>query len=225
MESNNLEKFEFNGDWTTTPAVSIRTAFDNAANDQHKLPEWVLELKGMSGKKYRKFVNNLLGSLTDVRYLEIGVWAGSTACAALYGNRLRAVCADNWSGFGGPKDLFFSNIDKLKSPDIDFSFIENDFRAIDYNNIGKFNCYMFDGPHSEQDQYDALNLAMPALDDEFIFIVDDWNYTNVSNGTMSAINNLKLNVIADIKILTQYDPPHYEGSDWHNGYGIFLIKK
>jgi hypothetical protein len=48
---------------------------------------------------------------------------------------------------------------------ISFRFIEDDFRKINYTDIGKFNVYLFDGPHDEEDQYDGIALAQPALDD------------------------------------------------------------
>ncbi|MCJ2134786.1 hypothetical protein MKK69_12070 [Methylobacterium sp. J-026] len=73
---------------------------------QHKLSDPVLLMEGMSGKKYRIFINNLLSSLPDARYLEIGTWAGSTVCAAMYGNKAKVTCVDNWSLFGGASRPF-----------------------------------------------------------------------------------------------------------------------
>jgi hypothetical protein len=67
------------------------------------LPEWIAKMSGMSGKKYRYFINTLVAALGNARYLEIGTWTGSTACSAMSGNRLTALCVDNWSLFGGPK--------------------------------------------------------------------------------------------------------------------------
>ena len=43
------------------------------------------------------------GSFDDARYSEVGVWKGSTLCSAIYGNKVRALAADNWSGFGRSK--------------------------------------------------------------------------------------------------------------------------
>jgi hypothetical protein len=64
------------------------------------------------------------------------------------------------------------------SDNIDFTVIEKDFRQVDYSSIGKYNVYFFDGPHEEQDQYDAV-IAQPALDLTYILIVDDYNYSKV----------------------------------------------
>ena len=86
----------------------------------------------MSGQKYRAFINNLVRSCPNPRYLEVGSWAGSTATAALSGNRASALCIDNWSQYGGPKDQFFQNIKKVLSEKIQFKFMERDFRSVDY---------------------------------------------------------------------------------------------
>ena len=64
----------------------------------------------MSGRRYRLFVNAFLSGLQDARYLEIGAWAGSTFCSAIYGHAVRAVAIDDWSEFGGLRETFFANL-------------------------------------------------------------------------------------------------------------------
>lgn len=222
---------DFFGDWDDDLAVKIQNAWFDSISLTHKLPDWIRYMEGASGKKYRYFINNLISSLEEPRYLEIGTWAGSTACSALYGNKLTAVCVDNWSEFGGPRDKFFTNIDRVKSDDIDFKFIEDDFNRIDYDKIGKFNVYMYDGDHSELNQFNGINKVLPALDDTFILIVDDWNWQRVRDGTFKAIEVNSLKISSSIQIKTQQQEvwwaPDVNGpySDWHNGYFIAIIKK
>ena len=207
----------------------LNNAFDRALALDGKVSDRVMDLEGMSGKNYRLFINNLIGSLPDARYLEVGCWAGSTACSAMEGNRVRMLCIDNWTEFGGPKDLFAANIEATLSPVVEFHFLESDFRAVDYSRIGKYNCYLFDGPHERQDQYDGLNLALPALDDEFVFLVDDWNWVAVRDGTMEAIANVGLKIKSAIEVRTTQTNGHSEihgkASDWHNGYFLSVLEK
>ena len=73
-------------------------------------------IEGMSGKLYRFFINTLVRQLGDAAYLEVGSWAGSTLCSAIHDNKVRAVAIDNWSQFGGPKDLFFKNLRTFTTP-------------------------------------------------------------------------------------------------------------
>jgi len=179
----------------------------------------------MSGRKYRYWINNFISIEEAPRYLEVGSWAGSTACSAIFENKLSLTCIDNWSEFGGPKDRFLKNTLKCSNSKTEFNFIESDFRKVDYTNIGKFNVYLFDGPHLEEDQYDGIKVALPALDETFTLIVDDWNWKRVQNGTIRAINDFNLKVHCSITIKTTKNPCQKEVTDWHNGYFIALCSK
>lgn len=209
---------------------AVQLSYENALSYQSSISDWVLKINGMSGKKYRHFINNLIRNIKDARYLEIGCWKGSTACSALSNNKVKCYLIDNWSEFGGPKEDFISNLDRCKFEcvNIDSHFQEIDFRKVDYSQIGKYNVYLFDGPHTEQDQYDALQVASPALDDEFIFICDDWNWPDVRSGTKRSIKDLNLEILYSIEIRTTDDDSclsGFENSDWHNGYFISVLKK
>ena len=208
---------------------ALRSAFDLEARRAVALPNAVREIEGMSGQRYRDLINALIESLAEPRYLEVGSWAGSTAAAALHANRVTAVCIDNWSQFGGPREQFFDNTRMVLTDDHDFRFIEADFRRVDYHAIGTFNVFLFDGPHTERDQYDGVVLADPALAEDFILIVDDWNWRAVRIGTMRAIADRNWTVEAAIEIRTTMDESHplIQGktSDWHNGYFLAAIRK
>jgi hypothetical protein len=194
-----------------------------------KLPPDLLLMHGMSGRKYRYFINNLIGSMPDARYLEIGTWAGSTLCSAIYGNTVTAFAVDNWSEFGAPVTEFFRGLSYFASETTSISFVTSDFRKVPYGQFGKFNVYFFDGPHSEHEQYLALQIVQDALDDEFVFIVDDWNWEAVRKGTRDAIRDTGLRVSYEIEIRTSLDETHpevrMEKSDWHNGYYIAVLSK
>lgn len=219
----------FRGDIHHPGFTKITDAWLKSLALNHKLPDPLRYMPGMSGKKYRYFINNLVESMPDARYLEIGSWAGSTACSAIYGNKCKITCVDNWSEFGGPKNEFFFHVNHCLTQDISFDFIEQDFRKIDFSSIGKYNIYMFDGPHGEQDQYDGISLVQESLDHQFILIIDDWNYERVRNGTARALLDVGFKNIASIEIITRHDGEHasivQHNSDWHNGYFIALISK
>lgn len=205
----------------------MNDAFNRAQSDYHKLSARVLNMRGMSGRRYRMFINNLVGYLEDARYLEVGSWAGSTVCAAIEGNVISATCIDNWSEFGGPREEFLINVRSTLSTTCNtFRLLEEDFRSVDVENIGKFNIYMFDGPHEEQDQFDGFSLFQHAFDDHLFYIVDDWNWDRVRSGTLAAIEQSKFNVDYSIQVRTSLDgvhaEPRGEQSEWHNGY--FLCK-
>jgi hypothetical protein len=223
-----LPAISLRGDFSAlSESKLVKRSLDQALTNIGGPADFVRAINGMSGQKYRTFINILVGLHLDARYLEIGSWAGSTAAAALYGNTAKAVCIDNWSEFGGPKAEFLANIERVRSPSINFRLIENDFRNVDYTSLGRFNIYFFDGPHQEQDQYEGIMVARPALDRPFVLIVDDWNWRQVRLGTFRAIRDAGYSLASSIEIRTTHDNSHPlisgRESDWHNGYLIAVV--
>jgi hypothetical protein len=209
--------------------ATVKYAFAEALAERGTIDAGVLKIEGMSGRKFRFFLNNLIRLLPDPRYLEVGSWQGSTLCSAINGNTVRATAIDNWSEFGGPRDAFLANVSTFKSPTADLRVIENDFRSVDYSSIGKFNVFLFDGPRGLQDQHDGVSLVMPALDSRFVLLVNDWNWSQVRTGTLQAIVDHKLSLLYGLEIRTTLDNTHAalvrQNSDWHNGCFIAVLQK
>ena len=210
-------------------ARKTRLALDRAMASDSKITKDVLEIRGMSGKKYRHFINNLIESIDNPRYLEVGVYAGSTLCSAIFGNRVTATAIDNWTHTEQPIEGLFTNLARFKGPDARVSFLDRDFRQVDFATLGIHDVYLFDGPHSDTDQYDGVVIAQPALAQEYVLIVDDWNWKTVRNGTWRAIKDLGLrfDVIAEIRTAADGENPPvaFQFSDWHNGYLIAAVSK
>lgn len=222
------------GDGRSPLARHLRRAFDLAMARHAAFDAGLPGFEGVpgaqhriaSGRKYRMLANRLIGELDDARYLEIGSYTGSTLCTATAGNKVVATAIDNWSLFGGPVQLFLRNLARFRGPDAKVTILESDFRAVDYAHIGRFNVYLYDGPHREADHYDAVDLVLPALDETFVLMVDDWDWDQVREGTWRAIRDNGLAVDLAIEVLTTLDSttPAFGGehSDWHNGY-LFAV--
>jgi hypothetical protein len=117
QKSHELPCIAARGSFSADPAgILVNQSLARALANIGGPPDFVRAIDGMSGQKYRTFINNLVGSYPDARYLEIGSWGGSTATAALYGNSVKALCIDNWSQFGGPRTTFFANIERVLCP-------------------------------------------------------------------------------------------------------------
>jgi hypothetical protein len=205
----------------------IETALQNAENHVSKITQDIINMDGMSGTKTRHFYNNLLNT-EDARYLEIGTWKGSTVCSAMCGNKAKVVCIDNWSEFEGPKSEFLINFNKFKG-DNHANFIENDCYKIDVSILPNFNIYLYDGNHTNESHYKALLHYYNCLDDVFIFIVDDWNWQDVRDGTKQSIQKLNLKVLYEKEIRLTWDnshTPQQEAKDtWWNGIYIAILQK
>ena len=211
----------------------IRKSLERALALDSKIPSWIKNLDGLSGKKYRYLINNLIEIFPNPKYLEIGSWLGSTACSAIFLNSLNITCIDNWSenykNIKNQSEVFRNNIQKCSNPNVNFEIIEKDFRIINFSEVGKFNIFFFDGPHHMIDHYDAIKLIQPCLLKKYILIIDDWNWRQVRQGTLDAIKDLKLKIISQLEIKTSQDDlrPIFDSrySEWHNGYSFFVISK
>jgi hypothetical protein len=200
----------------------VTQAFEDADNNLSKLPDDVLMLDGMSGIKTRHFYNNLL-TLEDTRYLEIGTWKGSSVCSAMYNNRAKVLCIDNWSQFGGPRAEFTMNFNRYIGQN-DAFFIEEDCFKIEVGYLPKFNIYMYDGEHSADSQYKALTHYYDCMDDIFIYIVDDWAIEDVRDGTNKAIADLNLTTLYEKHVITEEDGTLGK-TGWWNGIYIGIFSK
>lgn len=205
----------------------VINSIDRAQHNDSKITPEIIALDGMTGIMTRHFYNNLL-SMDDARYLEIGTWKGSSVCAAMCNNSASVIAIDNFSEFGGPRQELLANFNHFRGAN-DATFIEGDSFAMDISEFPKFNIYLYDGDHSEKCQYDALKYYYDHLDDEFIFIVDDWNWQGVRNGTLAAIAKLDFTILYEKRIRLTYDESHtpqpMAHDTWHNGLFVVVLKK
>lgn len=206
---------------------AVLAAFDAPA----ELPPEILAMPGMSGRSYRRFINTLMARLPS--YMEIGSWAGSTLCSALYRNHITALAIDDWSEFEGPAEVFFRRMSACKGRS-KVSFLERDYRTIDYARLAScfdpFAVYLYDGPHSGFCQYQGIVQVQPMLAPCYVQIVDDWNHPHIREATMTAIHNIGLRVNLSIAVRTTMDDTHASGpvrqdSEWHNGVFIAVVEK
>jgi hypothetical protein len=159
--------------------------------------------------------------MPNSKYLEIGVWKGSTFYSALYKNKPQyAVAIDNWSEFNGPKEDFAQTV---KSLETQFEFFCGDCFKIDKALFkSRFNIYFYDGCHSEIAQEMALTYYYDALENEFIFICDDWNAPEAQTGTKKGIEKTGLKILNEWVL-----PARFNGDkeNWWNGLYIIHASK
>jgi hypothetical protein len=201
-------------------AQYITSAIDYSNNKITKLNDKAIRMRGMSSFKIRNLLNKLL-EMPNSKYLEIGVWQGSTFYSALYGNSpATAVAIDNFSHPKSNQKIFLNNLSDVGAK---FDFINNDcFSIKEELNTKNFNIYFYDGDHSEESHYQALTYFYDNLDDEFIYICDDWNWPEVKQGTFRAIKEKNLTIVQE------WDLPSNGNSDkenWWNGLWVTILRK
>lgn len=203
---------------------NLKNSLFYALNNEnpHKVSEEIFNIKGFSGKEYKKFANRLLSRDIVKNYLEIGVWYGSTVIAALKGNenRVNHKVVDNFSQFGSPKNEFTENWNKHLT--CQNTLIDQDCFKIDFEKEGirDIDVYFYDGDHKEEDHYLALKYYYPTMAQQFIYMVDDWGWPAVQQGTIRAINELGLKTHSYVSFYGNED-----ANGWWNGCGLFVFEK
>ena len=194
--------------------------------NRSKLPGAVLALEGFSGAKTRHFYNNIC-SAPWVKYLEVGVWKGSTFASALYGNvHCHATAIDNWSQFAGSAAEFETvALEHIRAP---YTLYDADcFKTVlpdkDYT------VFMFDGLHTYDAQRQAITHFWRNLASVAVVIIDDWNWADVRNGTMDGFVAVGANITYSHEIRYTHDnehtPMHIAKTEFWNGVGVFVIQK
>lgn len=218
---------------------TIASVIWSVNNGQTKLTPYMLAMDGLSGAKNKQFLNGIIEAIPNPVYLEIGVLTGTSFSCALFQNTYeRAYAVDYWKEFDPSLTTHRQEfLDKLTQFNLhDVQLIEKDSFAIDpvAEGIHDVNVYYYDGHHSAESTYKSLMNYLPAMADEFIYIVDDFSFPGDANrhcleverGAMQAITELK----AANKIKLEYSVvcmsernAHKEG--WWCGMFAAHIKK
>jgi predicted O-methyltransferase YrrM len=195
--------------------IDIKLAIEKANEQRSKIDKNTMrQLMGLSSPKVRHLLNNLASQSKN--YLEIGTYLGGTLRGALTGNdHLYAVAIDNFSMMPNKRQMFFDNTAMLK-----FQFIEMDSFQVPLTLFAEpIELYFFDGDHSFESQYKALEYYLPVLAKEFVYVCDDWNMKRIPNATFSAAKNLNLEVVENYDLMCE------QKGEWWNGIGIIKFVK
>jgi len=196
----------------------VDTSIRLADARQSRLDRAAFQARGFTSPKVRHLLNNL-GNLDGLDYLEVGVHRGATFIATNYRNTLSsAVAIDNWSEFdddGTVKTEFLHHCGTLLRPDA-YQFIEQDCFTVTRKQLpAPVNFYFYDGEHSHESQRLALTHFYPMLDDEFLFLVDDYTWKSAKSGTEQAIAELDLDVLFEQELV----------DGWWNGLFVGVLRK
>ena len=208
---------------------SIDAAIKNESKYSHKI-------EGLSSDTVRHFLNNIC-SHEDVKYLEVGVYNGSTFCAAIQGNDITAYAADHWqdknikpvrddiewTGQEGSIDIFIDNVKSNWTDNSNVAILNGDIRTATRENLDqKVNTIFYDADHDGAVQKSCLNHILKYTEDEFILIIDDANFKYVVESAKEFVSENKLEILYERIILTD---ELEDSNSWWNGVVIFVLKK
>lgn len=216
----------------------VKESLEKAENLTSKLDYEVIDFTGMTSPKMKHFLNNIC-SYENVKYLEIGLGTGSTITSSLFKNEhVKSFASDIWLtkkvGENGKEkfeevyDYFLGEMrTKIFSGDCFTINPENFFEG------EKINVYLYDGGHEVEDHFKALEHFLPAMEKQFVLIVDDWNDDRVKKGTEQALKELPVNVLLKEERQAQLNTTSGWWGDvrtdpnvgWWNGLLVLVLEK
>jgi hypothetical protein len=165
-------------------------------------------------------INKCVACMPDDQvFVNIGVYYGFTYLAGIINNpNKQCVAVDNFSQFGGPKEAFLKQFDKVKSSKHIFYNLDY-VKYFKHDHRGSIGLYIYDGEHTYEQQLNGLRIAEPFFSKNCVVIVDDTNWDEPRQATLDFISNS----VNDYEILLDkktYRPGH--PTFWN---GIIIFRK
>ena len=217
---------------TENKIAAIRNAIEKAKNHQSKMDQVAWAVPALSSLKIRHLMNNL-GAIST-RYFECGVHKGGLFCSTIRNNDnlLYATANDSFASDETSDDKawpqFTANGAKCKSPETEFAVIVGDTFEVDPSIIvGPIDLYLFDADHGYESQRKAMTHFLPAMADEFIVCVDDWQYGDVKVATMEGLHESRCTILFQEELVNPepYTEDQHLNDLWWRGYAVFLLRK
>ena len=196
-----------------------------------KDPSAYYNVEGLTSPRVRHFLNNLCSQEGAV-YLEVGVYAGSTFCAAVQNNDMVAAYAnDNWSQPNlqparDDMDLALENVTvdtfvKNLQENITTDSLDFDIKVLngDSSQLGKkdfeqdVNVIFYDGDNDQLKMIEFYTQMLTFTQDVFTLVVDDANVEKNVEVTKQFIEYNGLKVLYERELLNDQEDINM----WWNG--------
>ena len=192
------------------------------------MPTWddVLAVPGFSSAAVRSVLNRAVATVPRARILEVGSYMGSTAVSMCFGNEVECIhMVDNHSEFGRTDAALAGTVFRFGLPAVlhDFNFFQHDLAAAFGGT--KFNVYLYDGSHEEHDHAAELAVALPHLDDAFLYVVDDYSWDKVRRGCEAGLAALSDRVTVVSKNVYDSHSENDSGGYWNGLLVAWCVRK
>ena len=202
-------------------------------------PSAYYNVEGLTSPRVRHFLNNLCSQEGAV-YLEVGVYAGSTFCAAVQNNDMVAAYAnDNWSqpNLQPAKegldlslqnvtvDTFVKNLQEnitTDSLDFDIQVLKGDSSGLSKKDFKHdVNIIFYDGDNSEHKMREFFLNMLDFTEDVFTLVIDDANIEENVAITKRFIDAMGLKILYERELLNDQEDPEM----WWNGLYVVVLSK
>ena len=204
-----------------------------------KDPSAYYNVEGLTSPRVRHFLNNLCSQEGAV-YLEVGVYAGSTFCAAVQNNDMVAAYAnDNWSQPNlqparDDMDLALENVTvdtfvKNLQENITTDSLDFDIKVLngDSSQLGKkdfeqdVNVIFYDGDNDQLKMIEFYTQMLTFTQDVFTLVVDDANVEKNVEVTKQFLEYNGLKVLLERELLNDQEDINM----WWNGLYVVVVSK
>lgn len=178
----------------------------------------VCKIPRMSTFAIGAIINRAVAQLPEGQaYLNVGVWNGFTFLAGMASNPDKlCIGVDNFSHNNSPKSAFLKRFERSRGPN--HLFREGDFREYFAGRHQEpLGLYLFDGPHTYQDQLDGLTLAEPHFAKGCLVMIDDTNWPHVRQANLDFIKHSQY----DYQMLLDVQTPRTGHPTFWNGIMLF----
>jgi hypothetical protein len=205
---------------------AIKDAITRANNLQSKMDEVAWSVPALSSLRIRHLMNNL-GAISN-RYFESGVHVSGLFSSVIRNNPnlWSATANDNWASdeTGDIKyyDQFMANTLKCICENTKLTVIKKDTFDVDPSwVVGPIDLYLFDASHDYESQRKAMTHFLPAMADEFILCVDDYDWKEVWKGTQDGLADAGVEILYEHSFVGN----DHDNEGFWNGFYVALVKK
>tara|TARA_A100001388_G_scaffold262887_1_gene232803 strand:- start:471 stop:2054 length:1584 start_codon:yes stop_codon:yes gene_type:complete len=204
-----------------------------------KDPSAYYNVPGLSSARVRHFLNNLCSQEGAV-YLEVGVYAGSTFCAAIQNNDMVAAYAnDDWSqpnlqpareGLEVPLyDVDVNTFVQNLQENITTDSLEFDVQVLkgDSSQLGKkdfkhdVNIIFYDGDNSEKKMLEFFRNMLEYTAKVFTLVIDDANIEENVKITKTWVEEHGIKIMYERELLNDQE----DANMWWNGLYVLVLAK
>jgi hypothetical protein len=196
----------------------IQRVLDSLKEDP---PLLASEVIGWTTPRVRMLLHRLVAELPkDEAYLEIGCFHGATLFSALMDQKTTtAYACDNFASGGDAEKAFYSGVNFFGDRLPPFRFFNESCWSLPKKKpfAMPIGVYFYDGDHAMEAHERAITEFAPFLAKRSIFVVDDWAWDFVREGTMRGIDKVKPKKVEKYLI-------DVSGAFW-NGIGAFYLEQ
>lgn len=181
------------------------------------------DVPGMATENKLMLLNLALAHLAPGEvYVEIGCYKGASIVGAVRGNRTAKIFAcDNFSKFDGTEEILRANLECHAPGQVEFfNLPSREFLELAPWRPARIGAYFYDGGHSFEDQFDALQYVLPSLADEAVVIVDDTNKREARSA-----DAMFARMVPGFELVLDLRTPRNHHPTWWNGVQLFRFRR